>query len=428
MRASLRESISSLTEAILLRSNTPARIDQRTSPAKVLVASTIGLAFGLSAVTNASFGVFVLPLSQTFEWKRGDISFAMAIFQIFNIIMAPVAGWFIDRLGIRSVLIPSVIVFGTVLASLSLLSGPLWQLYVGYALLATVGIGTSSVSYARLIVPWFSVKRGFALGTALAGMGVSVSFLPFLVRAVMELSSWRTAYIAEGALVIVAVSPFVMLWAWDPQHPASGVGTNQAEAAPQTSGLEFREAIGSRAFVLLAVGFGFLGILTGAIPSHVVPLLVERGVAPMQATIMASALGLSLIAGRIVMGYFMDRFFAPLLMTITIAIASAGLVMMLIGMTGVWMIVPISCAGFAIGADADFLSYLTSRYIGMRAFTRTLGLLFSAFATGTGIGPAIMGYSANVSGSYNLALEILIATTTIAIIPFLFLGPYPKGI
>ena len=189
---------------------------QRSSQAKILGASTIGLAFGLTTVTVASFSALILPLCQTFGWERGDVSLAMTVFQVFNIMMAPIAGWLIDRLGVRKVLIPSIILFGLVLASLSLLSGPIWQLYAGYALLAVVGIATSSACYARLIVSWFSAKRGLALGTALAGMGMGVAFLPFLVQTITSMASWRMAYVALGVLVIVAVLPFVVYWPGSP--------------------------------------------------------------------------------------------------------------------------------------------------------------------------------------------------------------------
>jgi len=201
-----------------------------------------------------------------------------------------------------------------------------------------------------------------------------------------------------------------------------------AVPAPEKSGLPFRVAIRSRSFILLTISFGLLGILTGAIPPHLVPLLVDRGVDAMRASILASALGFSLIAGRIVMGYLLDRIFAPLLMIAIVGIAVVGLIMMLVGVNGPWVVVSISLIGFSIGADGDFMSYLVSRYIGLRAFTSVCGLVYSAFTFGASIGPVVMGYSANISGNYDLALRILIASTTVAILPFLFLGRYPDEV
>lgn len=399
---------------------------QQTSSIKVLIAATVGMAFSLPAVTVASFTVLMLPLTRAFGWERGEVSLAMTIVNIATIVMYPTVGWLIDRVGLRKVLIPSVILYGVILASHSLLSGQLWQFYVGYALLAVGGAGAAAVSYIRLIVAWFTDKRGLALGTSLAGMGVSVALLPMLAQSIVDIASWRMAYVVLGLLSILAVLPLVVSWAWypDQQSSLSVAPKSTSHAAREVSGLEFREAIKSRSFILLAISFGLLGILTSAVPTHLVPLLVDRGVAAMDAAIMASALGFSLIAGRFLMGFLMDRIFAPLLVMSVCAIAVIGLMILLVGASEFWLVVSIALIGFAIGADGDFMSYLASRYIGLRAFSRVYGILLSVFATGLSVGPALMGYSSHVSGNYDLALRILIATTVTATVPFLFLGRY----
>ncbi|HKY82222.1 MAG TPA: hypothetical protein VJM09_12215, partial [Sphingobium sp.] len=70
--------------------------------------------------------------------------------------------------------------------------------------------------------------------------------------------------------------------------------------------------------------------------------------------------------------------------------------------------------------------YLTSRYIGMRAFSRILGFLYSSFVAGIGLGTVLMGYSENTTGSYGMALNVLAAITLASVVPFLFLGRYPS--
>jgi MFS family permease len=400
----------------------------RTSPGKVLVASTIGLTCGVSTVATASFGPFVFPLSQAFGWERGDISFAMTIFNVCNIIMFPVAGWLIDRLGLRKVLIPSIIMFGVICVGLSFLSGRIWQFYAGYGVLAVAAIGTSSVPYARLIVPWFSARRGLALGVAFAGMGIGVAGFPLFVQTFIHFGSWRTAYAALGMLVTGAVLPFVIGWARYPEEQKIADPATRTEETAASPGLVFHDAIRSRSFILLMCTFGLLGILTGGIPTHLVPLLVERGVDAMHAAVLASTLGFSLIAGRVIAGYLLDRIFGPLVMIVIVSLAVIGLAMMLTGVTGQSTIVAITLIGFTIGADGDFLSYLISRYVGLRAFSRVYGLLLGAFAVGMSMGPAVMGYSANTTGNYQLGLWVVVVATALAIVPVLFLGPYPDDL
>jgi MFS family permease len=401
--------------------------ERQISQAKVLGACTVGLTFGYSVFYAAPFGVFAAPLAREFGWTRGDMSVALTIFTVIHIFMSPLAGWFVDRLGVRKVLIPSVILFGLTVSSFSMLSGQIWQYYVGYGVLAVVGVGASPVSYTRLIVVWFSTKRGMALGIALSGTGMGLALVPALAQTFIGVGGWRVAYLGLGLLVIGAVLPFVVPWARYPRHLQADLETLDAAGVPtsEASGLPFKEAVRSKAFFLLSVTFLLLGTLTGALPPHLVPILVDQHIPAMQAAATASVLGLSLIAGRLVMGFLMDRIFAPLLLAASISLMVTGLVMMMTGVTGPWLVVAISFIGFVMGGETDFLTYILSRYIGLRVFARVYGLLMAPWAAGVSLGPLVMAYSVHAGGNYDLAVGALIATTSLAIFPLFFLGPYP---
>lgn len=396
------------------------------SPAKILVTSAVGLGFGVSAITVGSFSAFILPLSAAFGWARGDIAFALSIFNFVSLLCYPILGALADRLSPRTILIPAILSFGFMLFVLSFMEGALWQLYLGYGLLAVAAVGTNSITYARLIIPWFMKRRGLALGIAFSTMGVSVAVLPPLVEAIAREIDWRAAYRILAVLVIVPVLPLVLAWASDP--PAGkGAGAQQTEmGAGPTENMDWRELC-SRNFVLLAVAFVLLGLLTGAIPSHTVPLLVENGVAVQDAAIIASSLGIALIAGRVITGYLLDRIFAPFLILAAVMLAVVGLLIIMSGASGIaLMAIAIGLIGFTIGADGDFLSYLISRYVRLETFSRAYSLLVASYSIGMAIGPSVMGISANLTGTYDLALQILIASLVLALIPFFLLGPYPK--
>jgi hypothetical protein len=51
--------------------------------------------------------------------------------------------------------------------------------------------------------------------------------------------------------------------------------------------------------------------------------------------------------------------------------------------------------------------------------------MYSAFAVGSGLGSVLMGYAQQRTGSYDAALWLLCLTTTLALLPFARLGPYP---
>ena len=395
----------------------------RTSPAKIVVLSTFGTGLGLNTVPVATFGAFVLPLSQEFGWSRGNIAFAITIFQICNILVAPIAGWLIDRVGARRVLLPSILLFGAALMSLSLMSGAIWQLYAGYSIVSIFGIGTASPTYAKLIVSWFKERRALALGFALTGVGIGMSVLPILVQSVIDGWGWRPAFVTVGLVVIAGTFPATMLWAWDsPTAPATRRETSAPAAATDAS---FAHAARSKAFFLLLAGFVLLGAVSGSLTSHMIPILAERGIEPSHGAVLAAALGVAGIFGRVIVGYLLDRIFAPALLVFLIVSAFAGM-LLLIHQQGAWLLLGIVILGFTTGGEGDFMPYLTSRYIGMRAFSRVLGFLYSSFVAGIGLGTVLMGYSENTTGSYGMALNVLAAIILAAVIPFLFLGRYPS--
>ncbi|MCH9040174.1 MAG: MFS transporter, partial [Chloroflexi bacterium] len=58
------------------------------------------------------FGVFVLPMSEEFNWSRSTISFAVAISSLIGGVAQPVIGRIFDRLGGRNLILVGVTVMG----------------------------------------------------------------------------------------------------------------------------------------------------------------------------------------------------------------------------------------------------------------------------------------------------------------------------
>jgi cyanate permease len=121
----------------------------------------------------------------------------------------------------------------------------------------------------------------------------------------------------------------------------------------------------------------------------------------------------------------LDRFFAPLIVVVFLSLQAVGAFGLLVGVDGSAAIVAIMMIGLGIGAEMDFMSYLVSRYFGLKAFSRLYGLTYAAITVGVSIGPIVMGYSQQLSGNYQFGLQVLFVCATAAIFPLLILGAYP---
>ena len=109
------------------------------------------------------------------------------------------------------------------------------------------------------------------------------------------------------------------------------------------------------------------------IVGHLVPLLTDRGFALGQATATLSAVGLSTIAGRLVSGYLLDRFFAPYVAAALFLLPLAGVGILAAGPGGPALILAAIALGFGLGAEVDVIGFMVSRYFGLRSYGEIYG-------------------------------------------------------
>lgn len=398
---------------------------------RVVAASGAGLALSFPTVVIYPFGNFVRPLAAEFGWNRGDISAALMIAILTTAVAGPGLGMLIDRFGVRRVLLPAILLFGLASGSLYWLTPSLAQFYATFFVIAVVGTVVSPLGYSRVIVSWFDRHRGLALGIGLAGVGIGAAAVSPAVQAVIGHFGWRHAYIGLGLLILFISFPIVfavlrdspgeMGLGADGDSPAPDDGESNARAA----GFTARDAARTAAFWLMLGAFFLVGLAMTGIIVHLVPMLIDRGMTPARAALATTVLGMSLIFGRLLAGYLMDRFFAPNVAIVFLAGPILGLGMLAMGASGGLAYVSAALVGMAIGAEFDVIAYFTSRYFGPRAYGQIYGYLFALFQIGGAMGPVIMGYGFDSLGNYTMALWLLSGLMALACLLIRFLGPYP---
>jgi MFS family permease len=321
---------------------------------------------------------------------------------------------------------------GLVIASAYALTANLWHFYAIWLGVALLGAGTSPLSYSRLIVKWFHRRLGLALGIGLAGVGIGSAILPQVVQGITAAYSWREGYLGLGAIVLFLSFPILYVFVRDdPQE--MGLERDGDTAAEHTalagrvgaSGFTILESTRQTSFWLMIGLFSLVGLITSAIIAHLIPLMIDRGASPGQAAAAQSMLGVSLIFGRVFAGYLMDRFFAPRVAIAFLLGPIVGLSLLASGAAGLPAFVASILVGLATGAEFDVMSYLTSRYFGLRSFGKIYGYFFAVFQLGAASGPILMGYTYDMSGEYTGALWALVGATTLACVLAASFSPYP---
>ncbi|CAN5477661.1 MFS transporter [soil metagenome] len=367
---------------------------------KVVLAAGAGVGVGLTGLPFYTFGVFIKPLSEDMGWSRAAISTGMLCLNSAVVLTGPFIGSLIDRRGVRTVALLSLVGLAIGFGLLSI-SGPgVATFYMAWLALAFLGCGTTPLTWTRAITLNFDKRRGLALGLALLGTGIASLIGPPLVQKLIAAYGWQGGYRGMGLFVLLCVVPIVYFGIGSGKSPAQSA---RASAAPLV-GLAYGQAMRSGRFWTIACGI-FLVILGQAgFTVHLIPLLGDRGIAPGQAAGVAGLLGLSVIVGRVLVGLLLDRFHAPKVARIFLALPALALAVLHVRADLPSAYFAAALLGLAAGAEVDLLSYLISRYFGLRSYGAIYGTALSLFGLGAGLGPILTGLAFDSFGSYDPAL------------------------
>ncbi|MEO1247012.1 MAG: MFS transporter [Pseudomonadota bacterium] len=395
-----------------------------------VLAAAIGIGLGMSPLPFYTIGVFIAPFIQEFGWTAGQILFCFPIFTFAALFMSPLVGQLSDRFGARPVALVSLVLFSFTMMSFALMNGNLYYYYFTWFLLAVTGAGTLPITWTRAVTSWFFKKRGLALGFALIGTGLFGVFAKQYAFWLIDLVGWRMAYVGVGALPLVVAFP-VALWlfrdASDPKVADKVARMVREDVKPKVryGGLSLGQAARDWRFWLLAYAFVPISFAVGGPIPNMETIMGTKGFDPDQAVNLASLIGFAVIVGRVAGGYIIDHFWAPAVAAIILSLpAIATFMLAQAEYSFLFAAIAIFILGMAAGVEYDLMAYLVSRYFGILHYAAIYGALYGFFALGAGLGPAVFGWSFDVTGNYDTILLISSGLFLAGSIPLLLLGKY----
>lgn len=364
-----------------------------------LLACAAGACAGITGLAFYTFGLFVKPLSEAFGWSRGQITLGMSFITLGTVLTAPLVGWLIDRYGVRKVAAPSLIGIALAFVLVSRTGPQIAYFYAACLGVAVLGCGTSPVSWTRAVSERFVSARGLALGLTLLGSATAGVVGVPTVQWLIVNHGWRSGHLGIAAFAVLIAFPMVMLLL---RPRAAGEATG---AAGEVSGMSLPQALRTGAFWTIAVAILLLITAQSGTIIHLVPLLTDRGLAPVEAAGLAGIMGISVFISRVIVGGLLDRFSPPLVAGLTLlAPVGSMIILALCGDDRLAIIAAVVLLGLAAGAEIDFLSFFAARHFGMRAYGRIYGWLFAMFSMGNGIGAPLVGVMYDINGGYQLAI------------------------
>lgn len=384
----------------------------------IVIACGVGMYFTVGIFLIYGFSVFIRPITEETGWDRSAVASAVAPVAIITGLMSPIVGAFADRFGPRRILLISSVTMGAGFFGIAFTSHDLPTFLFAFIMASLLGGAQTAVPYTHVIVGWFHVRRGLALGSMLAFAGVGVATVPPILAGLIEAYGWRMALALAGAASIVVLSFLALFVIRDPPRR----GTKAGEAL---TGASFKDALATPAFWVMLVAF-LLNSAVAAGGSVTLPLILsDRGASPEVAASVMSLVGAALVAARVGFGAMIDRL-SPLLLT-AVAFCAPVLGHLLLATTHSASVAFVSAVlfGLASGAEGDAIGYLLARRFGLRSFGKLYGVNYFAFALGSGIGPATLVWMAADGAQYGAAFTTAAALGCVA--PVLLIGLWRRN-
>ncbi|RYD86999.1 MAG: MFS transporter [Sphingomonadales bacterium] len=307
---------------------------------------------------------------------------------------------------------------------ISLANGDLWQWWLLWFALAFAAAGLKPVVWSLSVASTFEKGRGFALAVALSGSGLGLTVVPLLSTWLIDNYGWRATPPLLGLIVGAVVIPILYFGLHSGSDTASRMRRDTgARARPASSGVDARQALLSGRFLKLAVA-SFLATVTGVgLGTNYIPVLSDLGMSRSEAAAMAGLAGIASIIGRLATGVLLDRYRANLVGGICVLLPLVSCFLLLSEPVSIpAAMIAVFLFGCALGAEIDIIAYLTAEQFGTARYGTIFGVVAGLWSLATAIGPIAISYIYDVTGSYDLALWLIIPAILVTSVCLFSLG------
>jgi len=376
----------------------------------IVLAAFLNLFFAVGLVFYG-LPVFYTSLVDSLHFTRSQV--AQGLFLGF-VIVAPASGFMgalIDRVGARRVLRVGILLVALAFVLMGTMTR-LWEYYV-LCVVEVVGyVLAGPIANQVLVSNWFRVKRGQAMGYAYLGLGLGGVAAPMLAAYLIGGFGWRRAFVVVGVIIAAALFP-VAQWLTrsapgemglvpDGREPPRETGKAGAEAS-----LQLGAALRTANFWLILVGSTLTIGAIGTVIQQFVLFLRDVGYTTVQASHVSSGLLLAGLAGRVVVGYLVDRYTKKNVMALFYLILALAIPLLFLARrpAALWTFAVVF--GFAMGADYLLIPLVTAECFGLAALGKLLSLIIMADSLGQFFGPVLAGKIFEATHSYDLAWTII---------------------
>ena len=338
-----------------------------------------------------AWSILKAPLAAELGWSGSQLALNFTLTMCFFCLGGFVGGLVSKRIGSRLSLFLAAALSGLgFFLSSRVTADGLTLLYLGYGVMAGLGIGIAYNVIISTVGAWFPDKKGLCSGVLMMGFGSSALVVGKLASALIDGPGWRTAFLTVGlalAAVLLVTGVLLRKPGAEVQLPSAqkkaAAGEEDFEAEDYPTGKMLRRLSFYLAFLCIVC----MSAVGNTVISFARDLALSVGAQAALATTLVGVLSVCNGLGRIAIGALFDRFgrkktmlFANIL---TIVAAAVTLLAVSVGSLPV-CILGLCLTGFSYGAGPTISSAFTSAFYGTKYFplnfsVMNFNLMFASF-------------------------------------------------
>jgi MFS family permease len=332
-------------------------------------------------------------------------------------------GRLIDRAGSRVALTLVAVLLGIVVCVMST-AASFAALAAGVALSRTLGQSALSVVSLAMVGQWFARRIDTAMATYSIVMSVGFMAAFPIVGAAVQGSGWRLAWLAIGVALIAILAP--LAWLVVRRNPESvGLSVDGSEggskdppsdSAPEPAGYTWTAALQTPAFWVFAVGAALYGLVASGIGLFNESILAERGFSAQVYYNSLVMTAMTALVGNFLGGWLARRVALGRLMSVALAVLTLGLAMLphlsTAAHVGAWAML----MGLGGGLVMVLFFSVWPRLYGRQQLGRIQGAAQSMTVLASAVGPLLLAWCVDRTGSYASMFRVLAAVVGLAAI------------
>ena len=397
-----------------------------------MVAACFSIALYVGGALFYGFTGFFEPIVREFGWSYTQVSVAFSLRGLEMGILAPVTGILVDRFGSKKLILAGASIIGLALILLSF-THSLVMFYTAFVLMAIGTSGCATTVLMTAVAHWFRKNAGKAMGIVTCGFGAGGILVPLIVW-LIDRCGWRTSLIVLGLSMWALGIPLSFFIRHKPEQygylPDGGKMADQGAdpAGDETDeGLSLREAIRGRNFWIIGIAETIRLMINMGIITHVMPYLSSLGISRSGAALVATAVPVMSVAGRLGFGWVADLFDKKRVMVVTYCAFSLG-ILVFSYVNFRWLLIPfLFLFAPALGGGISLRSVIIREYFGRASFGKVLGMIVGMAAIGSVMGPTAAGWTFDHMGTYRPIWLFFAGTSLVALILILYLRPPHKS-